>query len=352
MKPILFCVSLTVFVWGFSALNAQQGTGKPAAVPKKAAAAKPVEAKPKTPIAELKPAGEAVVFPAAEAIVGERTADDLAAIQALAKSFAQGFNEHQPEAIAELFTADAEIIDEAGRTLQGRPAILKVFDGLFKLHPGARVVVQVSSIRFLGKVLATEEGTTATTWTDGKQESPIETSRYSVTYVKQGGAWKMASVRDLPIPPPTPAEHLQGLAWLVGTWVDENSDALVQTTFRWSDDQNFLLSEFTMQVGSNPPLKGTQRIGWDPRTNELRAWTFYSDGGFGEAVWTRDGNRWISKTLGVSRGGRVASATNILTQTGKDHATFQSRDRIAGGVAVPDIAEVPIVRKPPPPSAP
>ncbi|MDB5337701.1 MAG: hypothetical protein JWN70_3320 [Planctomycetaceae bacterium] len=352
MKPILFCASLTVFVWGFSALIAEQATSKPAATPKKAAPAKPVEAKPKAPVAESKPAGEAVVFPAAEAIVGERSPEDVAAIKTLAKSFAQGFNQHQPQAIAELFTADAEITDEGGRTLQGRPAIVKVFDDLFKLHPESRVQVQVNSVRFLGKVLATEEGTTTTTWTDGKQELPIETSRYSVTYVKQDGTWKMANARDLPNPPPTPTEHLHGLDWLVGTWVDENSDSLVQTTFRWSDDQNYLLSDFTMQVRSNPPLNGTQRIGWDPRTNELRAWTFYSDGGFGEALWTRDGNRWISKTMGVSRQGKIASATNILTQTGKDHATFQSRDRIAGGVPVPDIVEIPIVRKPPPPSAP
>lgn len=351
MKPILFCFSLAAIAWGVTAVVADPGTPKPASNPKKNVPAKPVEVKPKEPITDKKPIAEIVVFPAAEAIVGERSAEDLPAIQKLVKAFAQGFNSHQPSAIAELFTEDAEITDESGRTLQGRPAIEKLYGGLFKMQPEARMQVQVNSIRFLGKVMATEEGAT-TIVADANPDSPVELSRYSATYVKQDANWKIASARDLPSLPLTPAEHLQGLNWLIGTWVDENSDSIVQTTFRWSDDKNFLLSDFTIRVGNGPPLKGTQRIGWDPRTSELRSWTFDSAGGFGEAVWTRDGNRWISKTSGVSRQGQTASATNILTQISKDQATFQSRDRIVGGVTAPDIVEIPIVRKPPPPSAP
>lgn len=351
MKPILFCFSLAAVAWGVSAVIADPGTEKPASNPRQNAPAKSGKVKPNGPAADKKPNAETVVFPAAEAIVGERSAEDLLAIQKLVQAFAQGFNSHQSSAIAELFTEDAEITDESGRTLRGRPAIEKLYGGLFELQPETRMQVQVSSIRFLGKVLATEEGTT-TIVVDANPESPVEQSRYSATYVKQDANWKIASARDLPSLPLTPAEHLQGLDWLIGTWVDENSDSIVQTTFRWSDDKHFLLSDFTVRIGNGPPLKGTQRIGWDPRTSELRSWTFDSAGGFGEAVWTRNGNRWISKTSGVSRQGQTATATNILTQISKDQATFQSRDRVVGGVIAPDIAEIPVVRKPPPPSAP
>lgn len=350
MKPTLMCVSLAICACGFTALIAEQGAGKPAASTNKPAPAKVAELKSKNPPAAVNPAVEAVVFPVAEAIVGERSAEDLAAIQTLVKSFTQAFNVHKAGAIAELFTADAEITDESGRTLRGQPAIEKVFDDVFTRHPDIEMQVKVSSIRFQGKVMAIEEGTT-TTLADGKPGSPAEVSRYTVTYVKQDASWKMLSARDLSSLPQTGAEHLQELAWLIGTWVDENGDSLVSTTFRWSDDKHFLLSDFSIQVGGNAPVKGTQRIGWDPRTNELRSWTFDSDGGFGEAVWTRDGNRWISKTTGVTHDGRVGSATNILTLVSKDQATFQSRDRIAGGVIAPDIAEIPIVRRPPLPAA-
>ena len=351
MKPILICLSLAICACGFSALVAEQKTEKPAPSAKKPTPPKPAESKPQAAAAPSKPVTETVVWPPAEAIVGERSDDDVAAIQSLVKSFVEAFNGHKVQAVAEQFTADAEIIDEAGRRQQGRPAIEKVFDNLFARSPDVRMQVRVNSLRFLGQVLATEEGTT-TTMMDAHPESPAEVSRYFVTYVKQGATWKMASARDLSNLPQTGAEHLQELVWLIGSWVDENGDAVVSTTFRWSDDKHFLLSDFSIQVGNHPPVKGTQRIGWDPRTNELRSWTFDSDGGFGEAVWTRDGNRWISKTNGVTHDGRVGSATNILTQLSQDHATFQSRDRIAGGLAAPDIAEIPIVRRPPPPSAP
>lgn len=350
MKPVLFCVSLFVFVWGYSLSIAEQGTEKPVNTPKKTAPAKTGAPRLKPSASVSKPVAEDVVFPRPEAIVGERSATDLAAIQALVQSFSKEFNGHRAEAIAELFTVDAEIIDEAGRTLRGRPAIQKVFGELFGQSPEVRMQIKVDSVRFLGNVTATEEGTTATV-ADAQPESVAEVSHYVVTYVKQDSTWKMASARDLSSRPRTAAEHLNELEWLIGTWVDENGESLVMTTFRWSEEKHFLICDFTIQGGARP-RHGTQRIGWDPRTNELRSWTFDSSGGFGEAVWTRDGNRWISKTTGVTQDGRVLSATNILTRVGQDHALYQSRDRITGGVAVPDIGEIPIVRQPPAPAAP
>jgi hypothetical protein len=51
----------------------------------------------------------------------------------------------------------------------------------------------------------------------------------------------------------------------------------------------------------------------------------------------------------VTRDGKVASATNIITRVSKDRMTWQQRDRIVGGEKTPDIAETPITRKPPAP---
>jgi hypothetical protein len=96
-------------------------------------------------------------------------------------------------------------------------------------------------------------------------------------------------------------------------------------------------------------MSGTQRIGWDPLAGKIRSWVFDTEGGFGEAIWTRKGNQWIVKRTGVTRDGKFASSTNILTSVGKDRMTWQSHDRIVGGDVMPDIEETPIVRKPPPP---
>jgi hypothetical protein len=109
------------------------------------------------------------------------------------------------------------------------------------------------------------------------------------------------------------------------------------------------LSEFKVQIGGRPLMTGTQRIGWDPLAKKIRSWVFDSEGGFGEGIWTREGNQWIVKMTGVTRDGKIASATNITTRVSKHRMTWQSRDRIIGGEKTLDIAEIPITRKPPPP---
>ena len=42
----------------------------------------------------------------------------------------------------------------------------------------------------------------------------------------------------------TPHDRLQPLAWLVGDWVNESSDAAVKISYRWSEDKNFLLGDY------------------------------------------------------------------------------------------------------------
>jgi hypothetical protein len=51
----------------------------------------------------------------------------------------------------------------------------------------------------------------------------------------------------------------------------------------------------------------------------------------------------------VTRDGKAASATVIMTRLSKDRLTWQSRDRVVDGEAMPDIEPVMIVRKPPAP---
>ena len=106
----------------------------------------------------------------------------------------------------------------------------------------------------------------------------------------------------------------------------------------------------------NDPLAGSgrdamnvsQRIGWDPITKSIHSWVFDSEGGYGESVWTRDGDGWIIKATGVRPDGTTASATNSLTPAGHDGYVWRSTDRIAGDERQPP-TEVKVVRKPPQP---
>lgn len=266
------------------------------------------------------------------------------AVRATAEAFARAYNAHDAKAVALLFTADAVAVGREGRAVRGRAAIEEVFARDFQENPETRIEISVASVRFLSPTAALEEGSCATFRAPGE---PAQRNRYLVFHGKQGDAWRMASAHDFPDEPPSVEEHLKQLDWLVGDWVSESPEALVVTSCRWSETRRYLLSEFTVQVAGRPAMKGSQRIGWDPLRKTLRSWVFDSEGGFAEGIWTRDRDRWMVKTTGVTRDGKPASATSVTTRTAKDRMTWESRDRVIGGERLPDVGPVVIVRTPP-----
>ena len=271
---------------------------------------------------------------------------DERAIRQAAEAFAKAYNAHDAKSIANLFTADAETTDDEGNTVHGRMEIERVFTEILGDSPQAKISIAINSIRFLGPSAAVEDGVATVIHQEGEAAEP---TRYTVVHVKQDGKWLMASVRDLPDAPASAEEQLKQLEWLIGDWVDESPDALIVTSTRWTDNHCYILSEFTIQAGGRPLMTGTQRIGWDPLARQIRCWVFDSEGGFSEGIYSRSGNQWIVKMTGITRDGHVASATNIMTLLGKDRMSWQSRDRMVGGEATPDVEEVLVVRKPPKP---
>jgi uncharacterized protein (TIGR02246 family) len=269
---------------------------------------------------------------------------DTKAIRAAADAFAKAYNAHDPKAISALFAADGEIVDEAGDAKQGRAEIEGVFTAVFEEYPEATMSIDIGAIRFLGANLAEEDGAVKVVHIPG--DAPEE-NRYTVLHLKQDGKWLMASARDLSEDQADPAARLKPLEWLIGDWVDESPDSLIKTTYVWTDNRAYILSEFRIQVAGREVMTGSQRIGWDPLAKVVRSWVFDSEGGFAEGVYSQDGDRWIVRLTGVTREGEPASATNILTSLGKDRMSWQSRDRSVGGEMAPDTDVYIIVRPPP-----
>lgn len=291
------------------------------------------------------PAQPAKAKPAAAA---PEASTDEKAIHQLIDEVEKAYNAADAKALAALFTDDAELVDEDGDVTHGREAIEERFVAAFAARPGAKMSIEVESIRSIGPGLLVEDGTTTVTVSPGE---PPERSRYAVVHVKQDGKWRMASARDITSIAPSNAERLQQLAWLVGEWVDESPDTVVHSKYRWSDDGNFLLNEFSAKIGGRPVMAGSQRIGWDPLANQIRSWVFESTGGFGEGLWSRDGDRWVIKQRSVTSEGQVGTATNVLMMIDKDRWGWQSYDRVDGGELTPEIQQVIVVRKPPQPEA-
>jgi uncharacterized protein (TIGR02246 family) len=272
----------------------------------------------------------------------DRSADE-AAIRANITQFVKAYNAGDAKAVAALFTLDGQIVDKDGNETEGREAIAQTFADLFAAMPKKNLEVSVESIRFLGADLALEVGTTKEIPTPNE---PPEYDRYTVLHVKRDGKWQMALARDEEGAAPTGHERLAPLAWLVGEWIDDGGSAVVRSSCRWSEDGNFLLQDFKLQLNGRDAMNVSQRIGWDPLVKHIRSWVFDSEGGFGESLWTRDGNVWIIRATGVRPDGTTASATNLLTQAGNDGYVWRSTDRVVADERQAGL-EVKVVRKPP-----
>jgi uncharacterized protein (TIGR02246 family) len=276
----------------------------------------------------------------------EREAD-VRAITDLLASFVKAYNEKDANALGALFTPDAEIEDDDGQVTRGREAIVARFSGIFKGRAGGTLAVASDSLRFLASDIAIEEGT-ASLSTGG--DTPPDTNRYSVIYARQGGRWLHARIRDEQSED-DPHERLAALEWMLGEWINESDDAVVLTNCKWSDDGNFLLREFDVDIEGRVALSGTQRIGWDGQRKQFRTWVFDDRGGFAEGLMSGDGDRWVVKVTGVRSDGRSITTTNAITILGKDRLRWEISDRTVGGEAVPGTDRFTLVRRAPAPAA-
>ncbi|MCI0457123.1 MAG: SgcJ/EcaC family oxidoreductase [Gemmataceae bacterium] len=273
---------------------------------------------------------------------GKKLSPEEAALQKNAEAFVAAFNKGDAKTLAAFWTPDGDYLDQDGRRLKGRKAIEEAMRGFFAENKGAKLRINIDSVRLVTPDLAIEDGTTDVIPADG---TPPSRTRYTIVHVKQSGQWLLASVREAPFVVPTHSEHLRELEWLIGGWADEEEKGEVaHALFSWTSNGNFILSSFSTSVKGIPIGEGTQWIGWDPNAKHIRSWTFESSGGFGEAVWTRDGNKWLIKSSSTLRDGNKVTATNIVTRLDTNTLSWQSTNRTMEGKALPDTKAVKMKR--------
>jgi uncharacterized protein (TIGR02246 family) len=262
---------------------------------------------------------------------------DREAIEQASRSFAAAFNAGDAKAVAEAWTENGEYYDDSGVILRGRDAIEKAYAALFKERPKGRIDFVVQSLRFPSRDSAIEEGIARVT----SQGAELPTSsRYTAIHVREDGVWKIAVAREWG----GAEDRLDDLAWLVGDWAANSKDRDVRLSFAWNEPKTFLTCRFRVSEGGKPASSGTQEIGRDPRTGRICSWMFNDDGGRGQAVWIRDGDRWVMESTGVTPAGVDTSATNILTRIDDRSFSWRSVNRRVGGAAAPDTAPVTLSR--------
>jgi uncharacterized protein (TIGR02246 family) len=249
-------------------------------------------------------------------------------------AFIEAFNRGDAKAVAAFWTPDATYVDQVGREHKGRAAIEQLYEKVFVARKGAKLTIHVTSTNQVSSDVALEDGITEVTPAEG---GPETAARFTAVLVKKDGEWYLQSVHDAVVHPPSNAEHLGDLEWLIGEWTGEAEKGESGTaSYDWAENQNFIVSSFATTVDGVPVIGGTQWIGWDAVDKRIRSWSFYSRGGFGEAVWTKDGNKWMLRTTARTADGKKVSATNIVTKTDDDHMTWQMTKLTVNGEALPD----------------
>lgn len=316
----------------------------------------PVSATPraKTPAAPTKkdagatkPGPAAPKKEAAPAKAAEGEAE--AAVHASAKGFAESYNRHDAKALAAGFTENGELMTEDGTVLRGRDVIEQHFQAVFAAAPKARIGIRVEAIRAIGSGVAIEEGLVESA---SDPEATPERSQYVAVHVQQSGKWLVARARDFPaeaIALPV-HERLKDLEFLAGDWLGEGEGVSTNTSCRWVDNGNYLVQEFTIRFAGRVAITGSTRIGWDPQSKQIRSWTFDSDGSFSEARWTGAGHEWMLKSNGTTHDGRSATATTLLKRIDATTLSWESHDRVEGGVVTPGVGPIVVKRRPPSPA--
>lgn len=279
---------------------------------------------------------------------GEATGRDEQGLRAAAQRYREALDRGDGKALAALWTADGDIVDEQGNVLGGRTTVAATVPPAADA-PRPAFRVNDTKLRFLTDAVAVEDGTVEVS-VPGLTR-PLK-GRFSATWVREADGWKITALREDRLDAPPGAETLEDLDWMVGDWVilDERAGKpaaagqekpAIEMSVRWNANRTFLLRDVKIaapgDAGDAAALHVTQRIGWDPLSRQLRSWVFSSDGGHGEATWSRDGDSWVARTTGVLPDGSQTSSLNIYTFDGKNRCAWRSLPTHVGGEHTPPV---------------
>ncbi|MEQ8786095.1 MAG: nuclear transport factor 2 family protein [Pirellulaceae bacterium] len=264
------------------------------------------------------------------------------AIREFVAAYVKAFNEHDLEVVTGMWTEDAAHTDrDTGERTEGRGEILADVAETFKTQPDARLAGSVDRVRMIQENVASVAGRT----TFLSPETGASVADFTAILVHEGGRWMIDSIEESTVAQPTTArDALAELEWLVGRWVDEGEGLRVVTTVRWTPGGAFLLRSFVAQTEEGVAQQGTQIIGWDPRSREIRSWSFNADGSFGDGVWSKSGEQWLIKSTQTLAGGDAASGTYVLSRVDDDTITLKLIGHEVEGQPQPAREAVTVVR--------
>lgn len=272
---------------------------------------------------------------------GDDTATEENMISRTISQYFEAFNNHDAVAAIANMLRDAEYLAPNSDRIKGADKIKKRLESFFREHGESKIIpITEPKIILYSKTKAVARGVVKTQASD-KTSSDIE---YMALFSKENNRWKISQIEDQPIASLKAYTKLMELAWLLGEWTNVNGDDVSEVKFDWAPNRSFITGSFKVLSDGNTDMEGTQIIAVDPSTNSLRSWVFDSQGGIGEGTWARDGSGWAVSMVTTLADGQKASAINIFHPDGPDRFIWKSIGRELGGLPLPNIEEILVVR--------
>jgi uncharacterized protein (TIGR02246 family) len=268
--------------------------------------------------------------PAANPLVDE--------LKKVSAAYAQAFNKRDYAALADQWTARAELV-EGGARLRGRDTIVESIKMWRERHPEASLTIQLQDIEPVAEPIARVSGVMRFTKQPGA--TPVE-SRFTALRVKEGTAWRLAESKVTP----AHVAALDDLDWILGTWQAEVPDrATIQITYEKALGGYAIVgrTKITPKPGKAALLpngiEALEVIHADRDAALIRSWVFDSTGARAEGYFEFDGTSFekvMSGTPSDAVRGRRASWVQVIAPAGDGKVTTHMIERTIDGVGLPD----------------
>lgn len=274
----------------------------------------------------------------------EQKSDQIPAeaeIRGVLDQYVATYNLGDAEALASMWSDQGVFFDESTQErIVGRAAIQRDFDSMFATTEGLLLSCRVEAIRFIRPEVVEVTGQAVTV----RPNEYAGDSTFTAILVRDDDRWVFDSIHENLIPPRAQAsDQLRALEFLVGHWIDDNDDVIVDTNVQWTANRSFLVRSYTIDRAGQLD-QGTQIIGWDPREDRLRCWMFDSDGSFGDGTWDATDDGWNVKIRQTLSDGRIAGGTQVITVSDENTLIIKSVGCEIEGTALPASEPVRVVR--------
>ena len=263
-----------------------------------------------------------------------RAADEKAVRQA-GKDYLAALEKGDAKALAEFWTAEGTYTDETGRSTKVRELLAN--NGAAHSAPRPETAVSNVSVRFVAADVAVEEGDCKLPAANGA--APVA-GNFTAMWVRQGGRWRLESLHESRAEAADQGDRLAVLELLAGEWSGQMNKSTVKISAQWNATKKFLRRELSVVTDGEQSFGGTQEIGWDPLSGQIKSWNFNDDGSHGEGLWSQEGSVWMVASSWVFPDGKTASSTQIYKFRDKDTLVWKSIRSGADGPQAPDVEVV------------